>query len=177
MTNKFRFWALTAKKNSFGQPWNRDRRQSDGNFFFVKINFSPIKSPNPSRKSIKMEITNQFFILTSFIESKNLRTKLAIIITLLLRAQNCILTACFLSVNEVNIKYWFRDFQFFFNRFSGRIRTFHRRKTDFYENKISVALSYAVISWLSKWKNLSARFLKDVFKLETSPFRSLKELV
>jgi hypothetical protein len=29
------------------------RRQSDGNFFFVKTGFSSIKSPNSSRKSIK----------------------------------------------------------------------------------------------------------------------------
>jgi hypothetical protein len=30
------------------------RRQSDGNFFFVKIGFFSIKSPNSSRKSIKI---------------------------------------------------------------------------------------------------------------------------
>jgi hypothetical protein len=61
---------------------------------------------------------------------------------------------CFLlSMNEVNIKYWFRDFlKKFFYRFSGRIRTFYRRNTDFYEKKNSVVLPSAVISWLSKWK-------------------------
>jgi hypothetical protein len=30
-------------KFSFGQPCNRGRRQSDGNFFFLKIGFSSIK--------------------------------------------------------------------------------------------------------------------------------------
>jgi hypothetical protein len=50
-----------------------------------------------------------------------------------------------LSMNEVNIKYWFRNFQKkHFYRFSGRIRTFYRRKTDLYEKKISVALPSAV---------------------------------
>jgi hypothetical protein len=56
-----------------GQPWNHGRRQSDGNFFFVKIGFSPIKSPNSSRKSINFfffKSLNQYFILTSFIRSK-----------------------------------------------------------------------------------------------------------
>jgi hypothetical protein len=39
-------------------------------------------------------------------------------------------------MNEVNIKYWFRNFQKnFFYRFSGRITTFYRRKTDLYEKK------------------------------------------
>jgi hypothetical protein len=57
-------------KFSFAQPWNHDRRQSDGMFFFVKISFSPIKSPNSTRKSI-WKSRNQYFILTSFIESKN----------------------------------------------------------------------------------------------------------
>jgi hypothetical protein len=45
----------------------------DGNFFFVQIGFSLIKSPNSSRKSIKnffWKLRNQYFILTSFIESK-----------------------------------------------------------------------------------------------------------
>jgi hypothetical protein len=50
-----------------------------------------------------------------------------------------------LSMNEVNIKYWFRNFQkIFFYRFSGRIVTFYRRKTGLYEKKISVALPSAV---------------------------------
>jgi hypothetical protein len=41
-----------------------------------------------------------------------------------------------LSMNEVNIKYWFRNFQKkIFYRFSGRIRAFYRRKTDLYEKK------------------------------------------
>jgi hypothetical protein len=42
-------------------------------FFFVKTCFSPIKSPNSSRKSIKKifwESRNQYFILTPFIGSK-----------------------------------------------------------------------------------------------------------
>jgi hypothetical protein len=48
-------------------------------------------------------------------------------------------------MNEVNIKYWFRNFQKkIFYRFSGRIRTFYRRKTDLYEKKNSVALPSAV---------------------------------
>jgi hypothetical protein len=44
----------------FGQPWVHGRRQIDGIFFFVKTCFSPIKSSNSSRKSIKkifLEIT------------------------------------------------------------------------------------------------------------------------
>jgi hypothetical protein len=60
-------------KFSYGQPWNHGRRHSDGNFFFVKFGFSPIKSPNSSRKSIKKKFKslNQYFILTSFIRSNN----------------------------------------------------------------------------------------------------------
>jgi hypothetical protein len=39
-------------------------------------------------------------------------------------------------MNEVNMKYWFSDFKKkIFYRFSGRIRNFYRRKTDFYEKK------------------------------------------
>jgi hypothetical protein len=46
-------------------------------------------------------------------------------------------------MNEVNIKHLIcGDFQIFSYRFSGRIRTFYRRKTDFYE--ISVAVPSAV---------------------------------
>jgi hypothetical protein len=53
------------------------RRQTagDGIFFFVQIGFSSIKSPNSSRKSINFffwKLRNQYFILTSFIESKKL---------------------------------------------------------------------------------------------------------
>jgi hypothetical protein len=56
------------------------------------------------------------------------------------------------------------------------------QKTNFIEEepvftkKIYVTLPSTVISWVPKWI-LSARFLKDAFKLETSPFGSLKELV
>jgi hypothetical protein len=64
-----------------------------------------------------------------------------------------------LSMNEVNIKYWFRDFQKNF-----------------------------LIDFLDEWglfigekliftKKLSTRFLKDALKLETYPLESLKELV
>jgi hypothetical protein len=41
---------------SFWQPWNHGRRQSDGIFFFVKIGFSPIKSHNSSKKSIRKSV-------------------------------------------------------------------------------------------------------------------------
>jgi hypothetical protein len=50
------------------------RRQSDGNFFFVKTGFSSIKSPNSSRKSIIFffwKSRKQYFILTPFVGSKN----------------------------------------------------------------------------------------------------------
>jgi hypothetical protein len=59
-----------------GSQTFRGRRQTagDGNIFFVKNGFSSIKSPNSSRKSIKKiffrKLRNQYFILTSFIESK-----------------------------------------------------------------------------------------------------------
>jgi hypothetical protein len=73
-----------------------------------------------------------------------------------------------LSMNEVNIKYWFRNFQKkSFYRFSVRIRTFYRRKTDLYEIKNSVtcrlprkvSLSTTTLSvqlrdfsfWISDW--------------------------
>jgi hypothetical protein len=85
-----------------------------------------------------------------------------------------------LPMNGVNMKYWFRDFQKkFFYWFSGRIRTFYRRKTGFYEKKISVALPSAVCRdfMAVHMKILSARFLKDAFNLETSPSGSLTELV
>jgi hypothetical protein len=79
----------------------------------------------------------------------------------LLESQSNFFWVFLLSMNEVNIKYWFRDFQKkFFYRFSGRIRTFYRRKTNFYEKKISVALPSAVISWLSKWKFCPPDFWK-----------------
>jgi hypothetical protein len=73
-----------------------------------------------------------------------------------------------LPMNGVNMKYWFRNFQKkFFYRFSGRIRTFYRRKTDLYEKKNSVALPSAVcrlpsavISWLSTWKFCPPDFWK-----------------
>jgi hypothetical protein len=45
---------------------------------------------------------------------------------------------------------WFP--KFFFYWFSGRIRTFYRRKTGFYEKKKFVTLPSAVNSWLSKWE-------------------------
>jgi hypothetical protein len=53
----------------------RGRRQTagDGILSFVQIGFSSIKSHNSSRKSIKKffwKLRNQYFILTSFIESK-----------------------------------------------------------------------------------------------------------
>jgi hypothetical protein len=54
-------------------------------------------------------------------------------------------------------------------RFSGRIRTFYRRKTDFYEKKNSVALPSDVAVAICRdymavhMKILSARFLKDTF--------------
>jgi hypothetical protein len=79
-----------------------------------------------------------------------------------------------LPMNGVNMKYWFRDFQKkFFYWFSGRIRTFYRRKTGLNEKKISVALPSAVCRLPSAvcrdfmavhLKILSARFLKDAFK-------------
>jgi hypothetical protein len=42
-----------------------------------------------------------------------------------------------LSISEVNIKYWSRDFQtkLIFCWFSGRTTTFYRKKNDFYNNK------------------------------------------
>jgi hypothetical protein len=45
--------------------------------------------------------------------------------------QHCKIASLFLlSMNEVNMKYWFRDFQKkYFYWFSGRFRTFYRRKT------------------------------------------------
>jgi hypothetical protein len=87
-----------------------------------------------------------------------------------------------IPMNGVNMKYRFRVFQKkFFYRFSGRIRTFYRRKTGFYEKKVSVALPSAVAVCRDfmavQMKILSARFLKDAFKLETSTSGSLKELV
>jgi hypothetical protein len=54
--------------------------------------------------------------------------------------------------------WWFRFWWFY--RFCGRNKTFHRRKTDF--NEIKNCHS-TVISWLYKWKILSASFLKDPF--------------
>jgi hypothetical protein len=62
-------------------------------------------------------------------------------------------------MNEVNIKYWFRNFQKkFFYRFSGRIRTFYRRKTDLYEKFGSPLLPFP-------------------FNLETSPSGLVTDLV
>jgi hypothetical protein len=55
-------------KGRSGEPNFSGRRQSDGFCLFVQINFPS------SRKSIKYffwELQNQYFILTSFIESKN----------------------------------------------------------------------------------------------------------
>jgi hypothetical protein len=63
--------------------------------------------------------------------------------------------------------------KFFFYRFSGRIWTFYRIKTDFYEKKIALCRDFMAVHM----KILSGRFLKDAFKLETSPFGSLKDLV
>jgi hypothetical protein len=80
-----------------------------------------------------------------------------------------------LSMNEVNEKYWFRDFQKkLFYRFSERIITFFRRKTDFYEKKISVTLPSAVISKLSKWKFCPPDFRRMLSSKTRLP---LKELV
>jgi hypothetical protein len=62
-------------------------------------------------------------------------------------------------MNEVNIKYWFRESKNFFYRFYGRIRTFNRRKTDFYVKKHSVALPSTVISWLS-----NENFVRPIFE-------------
>jgi hypothetical protein len=80
-----------------------------------------------------------------------------------------------LSMNEVNIKYWFRNFQKnFFYRFSGRIRTFYRRKTDLYEKKISVTcrLPSAVCP-----KKFGSPLLPFPFNLETSPCGLVTDLV
>jgi hypothetical protein len=56
-----------------GSQTFRGRRQVT-EFFFRTNRFSSIKRPNSSRKSIKKvfwKLRNQYFILTSFIESKN----------------------------------------------------------------------------------------------------------
>jgi hypothetical protein len=80
-----------------------------------------------------------------------------------------------LSMNEVNIKYWFRNFQKkIFYRFSGRIRTFYRRKTDLYEKKISVALPSAVAVCPEKF---GSPLLPFPFNLETSAFGLVTDLV
>jgi hypothetical protein len=73
-------------------------------------------------------------------------------------------------MNEVNIKYWFRNFQKKnFYRFSGRIRTFYRRKTDLYEKKIP---SPAVCP-----EKFGSPLLPFPFNLETSAFGLVTDLV
>jgi hypothetical protein len=72
-------------------------------------------------------------------------------------------------MNEVNISKKKINIDFL-----DELGLFIEEKPVFTKKKNSVALPSAVISWL---KIFSARFLKDAFKLETSPFGSLKELV
>jgi hypothetical protein len=63
----------SGEPNFSGQTATADgRRQSDGNFFFVQIGFSSIKSPNSSRKSIKiffLEITKSVLYI-NFVHRK-----------------------------------------------------------------------------------------------------------
>jgi hypothetical protein len=59
-------------------------------------------------------------------------------------------------MKEVNIKYWFRNFhKIFFYWFSGRIRTFYRRKLDFYEKKTfrrsSVCCDLMAVQMKKRW--------------------------
>jgi hypothetical protein len=75
-----------------------------------------------------------------------------------------------LSMNEVNIKYWFRNFQKkFFYRFSGRIRTFYRRKTMCTKKKIRCS---AVCP-----EKFGSPLLPFPFNLETSAFGLVTDLV
>jgi hypothetical protein len=63
-------------------------------------------------------------------------------------------TIFLLPINGVNKKYWFRDFQKkFFYWFSGRIRTFYRRKTDFYEKKSPSLWSLCRLPWIHDCPN------------------------
>jgi hypothetical protein len=74
------------------------------------------------------------------------------------------------------MKYWFRDFQKkFFYWFSGRIRTFIGEKQVFTKKKVRHAVCREFMA--VQMRILSGGFLKDLFKLDTSPFGSLKELV
>jgi hypothetical protein len=73
----------------------------------------------------------------------------------------------------LSIKYWFSDFQNFFlsifwmnEDFLSKINRF-LRLPNFYVCRDFMAVHMKI---------LSAWFLKDAFKLETSPFKSLKEL-
>jgi hypothetical protein len=78
-----------------------------------------------------------------------------------------------LSMNEVNIKYWFRNFQKInFYRFSGRIRTFYRRKTDLYEKKIRRRCRGAACP-----EKFGSPLLPFPFNLETSAFGFVTDLV
>jgi hypothetical protein len=80
-----------------------------------------------------------------------------------------------LSMNEVNIKYWFRNFQKkIFYRFSGRIRTFYRRKTDLYEKKNSVTCRLPSAICPEKF---GSPLLPFPFNLETSPSGLVTDLV
>jgi hypothetical protein len=68
-----------VKTNSFSDPKEEvspnGRRQSDGFFFFVKICFSPINSQiiRLENRKKNWKSRNQFFVITSFVESKNVR--------------------------------------------------------------------------------------------------------
>jgi hypothetical protein len=73
-----------------------------------------------------------------------------------------------LSMNEVNIKYWFRNFQNF--RFSGRIRTFYQRKTNLYDKKNSRHSAVCP-------GKFDSPLLPFPFNLVTSPFGLVNDLV
>jgi hypothetical protein len=88
-------------------------------------------------------------------------------------------TFYFLWTELLNMNYWFRDFQKkFFIDFLEEVELFIKEKQVFTKKK-SVTLPSAVCREFMavQMRILSARFLKDPFKLYTSPFGSLKELV
>jgi hypothetical protein len=82
-----------------------------------------------------------------------------------------------LPMNEVNVKYWFSDLKKnFFIDFLDELGLFIEEKPIFTKKKFP-SLCRRRDFMAFHMKILSARFLKDAFKLETSPFGSLEELV
>jgi hypothetical protein len=143
-------------------------------FFFVKTCFSPIKSPNSSRKSIKKnfwESRNQYFILTSFIGSKNCNTFSLETLTLEEKfdkkpkiwkndTHSVRIAWSLLPMNGVNMKLlisWFPKKKI--NDFLNELALFIGEKQVF-TKKMSVTLPSAVNSWLSKWEFCPAVFWK-----------------